>query len=157
MATTKNARPEAKRPQAVQRATKQARPKPGEVNPVFDSMFQPDDDAPALADYPGVSVEDDANFEISETLQRILDEKKARREQYRVMTDPNFYLVVCFQSSVQRDEFIEKAGWQDLGAPYADGLELARLLGIDLQPVFLPRKQVRSAPKALRSAIAPRT
>lgn len=151
MAVTKSERPTVQRPARQNKptkATKPSRPKLGEVAPNFDSMFFPDGDEPL--EYPTTDAEDSVDYEISEALRRIKEEKAARREQYRVMTDPNFFLVVCFQSTVQRDEFIEKAGWDDLGFPYVDGLRLARLLGVDVQPIHLPRKQVRAAPKALR-------
>lgn len=127
--------------------------KKGEAAPRFDTMFKPDSDAVlSLDEYPNASAEENANFEISEVLRRIKEEKRARGEQYRLITDPNFYLVLCFQSRGQRDEFIEKAKWGSLGYPYIDGLKLARLLGVDIAPVNLPRKQVRAAPRALRDS-----
>lgn len=152
MPNAKNQRPSINRSQQTQRPKKQPRPKAGEVAPVLDSMFIPDDDGLALEDYPHTTAEDNADYELSEAIKRIKAEKRSRREQYRVLTDPNFYLVVCFQSTMQRDEFIEKAGWQNLGMPFVDGLALARLLNVNVQPIFLPRKQTRPTPKALRSA-----
>ena len=152
MAVSKTARPVVQRPAKPVKpaqAAKPVRPKPGEVMPNFDSMFTPDGDGEI--EYPeGLDPQGMVEHELSEALLRIKAEKAARREQYRVMTDPNFYLVVCFQSTLQRDEFIEKAGWTDLGFPYMDGLRLARQMGVDVQPIHLPRKQVRAAPKALR-------
>lgn len=152
MAVSKTARPTVQRPAKAAKPAqpaKQSRPKPGEVMPSFESMFSLDGDGEI--EYPeGLDPQGMVEHELSEALLRIKAEKAARREQYRVMTDPNFYLVVCFQSTVQRDEFMEKAGWTDLGFPYVDGLRLARQLGVDVQPIHLPRKQVRAAPRALR-------
>lgn len=152
MAVSKAARPTVQRPAKPVKAAqpaKASRPKPGEVMPSFESMFTPDGDGEI--EYPdGLDPQGMVEHELSEALLRIKAEKAARREQYRVITDPNFFLVVCFQSAVQRDEFMEKAGWTDLGFPYVDGLRLARQMGVDVQPIHLPRKQVRAAPKALR-------
>lgn len=154
MAVAKSARPTVQRPDKPAKSTQTSMParlKPGEVMPNFESMFTPDGDDQLDYPYPpGANAEGNVEYELSEALQRIKAEKAARREQYRVLTDPNFYLVVCFQSAVQRDEFMEKAGWTDLGFPYVDGLRLARQLGVDVQPVPMPRKQVRAAPRSLR-------
>lgn len=157
MAVSKKERPQvtAAQPQKKQTARRVERIKKDEVPPKFGTLFVPDsDDTIDLGDYPDTSAEENATFELSEALRRIKAEKQARREQYRVLTDPNFYLVVCFQSVFQRDEFITKARWTELGYPYVDGLKLARLLGVDIAPINLPRKQVKPTPKALRASLA---
>lgn len=127
------------------------RVRPGEVAPNFDSLF----DAAGVRN-PLARLQDTGDLtengeqEISAALAAIKAEKKQRRDQYRVLTDPNFYLVVCFQSTDQKDEFLGKAGWAEPGTKYLDGLEIAAKLGVDVQPINLPRKSVRPAPKALR-------
>ena len=127
------------------------RVRPGEVAPDFDSLFDPAGIRNPLAKLQDTGdMTENAEQEISATLAAIKAEKKQRRDQYRVLTDPNFYLVVCFQSTDQRDEFLSKAGWAEPGAKYLDGLELAAQLGVDVRPINLPRKSVRPAPKALR-------
>lgn len=127
------------------------RVRPGEVAPNFDSLFDPAGIRNPLAKLQAQeSLTDTAEQEISAALAAIKAEKKQRRDQYRVLTDPNFYLVVCFQSTDQKDEFLIKSGWAEEGTKYLDGLELAAQLEIDVQPINLPRKSVRPAPKALR-------
>ncbi len=127
------------------------RVRPGEVAPNFDSLFDP-----AGIRNPLTKLQDtgdmtgNAEQEISATLAAIKAEKKQRRDQYRTITDPNFYIVVCFQSTDQKDEFLVKSGWAEEGAKYLDGLDLAVQLGVDVRPINLPRKSVRPAPKALR-------
>ena len=127
------------------------RVRPGEVAPNFDSLFDAAGVRNPLAKLQDTGdMTENAEQEISATLAAIKAEKKQRRDQYRVLTDPNFYLVVCFQSTDQKDEFLEKSGWAAEGTKYLDGLELAGQLGVDVQPINLPRKSVRPAPKALR-------
>lgn len=127
------------------------RVRPGEMAPDFDSLFDPAGIRNPLAKLQDTGdMTENAEQEISATLAAIKAEKRQRRDQYRTITDLNFYIVVCFQSTVQKDEFLAKSGWAEEGTKYLDGLELAAQLEIDVQPINLPRKSVRPAPKALR-------
>ena len=86
------------------------RVRPGEVAPNFDSLFDAAGVRNPLARLQDTGdMTENAEQEISATLAAIKAEKKQRRDQYRVLTDPNFYLVVCFQSTDQKDEFLEKS------------------------------------------------
>lgn len=141
--------------QAVQidgRKPKINRVKPGEMAPNFDSLFDStgiDNPLPqTIAD--GASLTEIGDAEISAALAAIKAGKKEWRDAYRVLTDPNYYTVVVFQSTDQRDEFLDKAGWRPFGEKYIDGLALAQYLGVDVQPINLPRKSVKPAPKALQ-------
>ena len=127
------------------------RVRPGEAAPDFDSLFDPSgvkNPLNRLQDTGDLTQNGDQ--EVSAVLAAIKAAKKERRDQYRTTTDPNFYLVVCFQSTDQKDEFLRKSGWAEEGAKYLDGLDVAALLGVDVRPINLPRKSVRPAPKALR-------
>ena len=127
------------------------RVRPGERAPNFDSFFDASGiDSPIPAGAEDAGLTELADSEISAALAAIKAEKKQRRDQYRVLTDPNYYTVVVFQSTDQRDEFLEKAGWLPFGEKYIDGLALAAHLGVDVQPINLPRKSVKPAPKALQ-------
>ena len=128
------------------------RVKLGEMAPNFDSMFDStgiENPLPqTMAD--GASITETGDAKISAALAAIKAEKKERRDAYRVLTNPNYYTVVVFQSTDQRDEFLDKAGWRPFGEKYIDGLALAQHLGVDVQPINLPRKSVKPAPKALQ-------
>lgn len=127
------------------------RVKPGEMAPNFDSMFDSTGiDSPIQTRSLDDGLTAVADGEISDVLKAIKAEKKQRRDDYRVITNPNYYTVVVFQSTDQRDEFLEKAGWLPYGEKYIDGLALAQHLGVDVQPINLPRKSVKPAPKALQ-------
>jgi hypothetical protein len=128
------------------------RVKQGEMAPNFDSMFDStgiDNPLPQTM-VEGASITETGDAEISAALAAIKAEKKERRDAYRVLTNPNYYTVVVFQSTDQRDEFLDKAGWRPFGEKYIDGLALAQHLGVDVQPINLPRKSVKPAPKALQ-------
>ena len=127
------------------------RVRPGEVAPDFDSLFDPSDIRNPLNKLRDTGdFGENAEQEVSAALAAIKAEKKQRRDQYRVLTDPNFYLVVCFQSTDQKDEFLRLSDWGEEGEKYLDGLDIAAKLGVDVRPINLPRKSTRPAPKALR-------
>ena len=125
------------------------RVKPGEQAPNFASLFDPSGieipPVPDADEHPTTLAENETSA-ILETIRR---EKKMRRDAYRIMTDTNYYTVIVFQCESQRDEFLQKAGWDHLGTKYLDGLAVANLLGIDIVPINLPRTSTRPAPKTL--------
>lgn len=127
----------------------------GEQRPVFDSLFGgfPAEQTPnPLIKLPEQEdPEEAATQEVSAALQHILDEKKLRRDQYRTMVDHEFWVAVCFQNREQKEEFLQKTGLIDLGDKYIDGLQVAERLNVDIQPINLPIKSVRAAPKLLRN------
>lgn len=129
----------------------------GGHKPSFDSLMG---DHPAevadnpldTLDYPG-DLEDDAKAEVGAMLAHILAEKKARRDAYRVMVDHEYWVCVCFQSRDQKEEFLDKAKWRDLGEKYIDGLALAKRLKVDVQPIPLNAKAPPKTPKSLREEV----
>lgn len=50
----------------------------------------------------------------------------------------------------KKEEFLKLLGLTDLGNKYVDGLKVAERLGVVIEPVNLPIKSVRAAPKYLR-------
>ncbi len=129
------------------------RVRPDEMAPNFESLFDPSGVPNPLERLRNTGdVTENAEQEVSAALAAIKAEKKERRDQYRTVTDPNYYVVVVFQNSAQRDEFLGKSGWDQFGQTYIDGLALAGRLGVDIEPINLPRKLVKPAPKALRGS-----
>lgn len=124
---------------------------PGHVAPKFGTLLtaHPEGDSPIVGMPDMEEVGANVDAEVSEVLVQIVAAKRERRDMYRTLTDNNFYLVVCFQSGEQRDEFAEKAGWKHSGA-FVDGLDVAQRLRVDIKPVALPRKENRAMPVALR-------
>jgi hypothetical protein len=126
----------------------------GEQLPDLDSLLDPRrvEDPLGNVEYTG-DVETDSAEEVSAALRAIKKEKRERRDQYRLLTDTEFWFAVCFQSREQKEEFLEKAGWAQAGLAdkYIDGLALARLLNVDVQPIPLPTPSIKKAPKGLRT------
>ena len=63
---------------------------------------------------------------------------RARRDQeakrVRNATDSEFWLALCFRDRASKDAFIAAMGMGRLGDKYVDGHELAKLLGVDIEP-----------------------
>lgn len=123
----------------------------GGVPPSFDSLFvKPPNPLDGID--PADTTEEAADNEMAAIESFIKDQRKDEREQWRLMTDPDFWCCIVFQSRDQRDEFLRAVGLASLGPKYLNGLTVAHRLGVSLTPVQLPRKEVRPMPKALRAA-----
>lgn len=103
-------------------------------------------------DYPDAP-EQAATVEISEALAFIKAERQKKRDAWRVTVDPEYWVCVCFQSREQKEEFLTKAGWLDLGEKYLDGVEVAKRLGVTVLPIPLDAKAPPLAPKSLRKEV----
>jgi len=62
---------------------------------------------------------------------------RTKRENERMLDaiDTEFWFAVCFQTRKQKVQFLELAKLINLGAKYLDGWEVAKILGITLDPV----------------------
>ena len=60
---------------------------------------------------------------------------RAKQDDRRVMdaVDSEYWIAVCFQTREQKDEFLEKAGWAELGDKYLDGMAVAKAMKLKLQ------------------------
>lgn len=104
------------------------------------------------------SIETNAKREIgvmSEALRRIVDEKQERRRKYTLLVDASYYVVLCFQTTDQKETFMRAKGWDKLDGNfewrYLNGLEVADWEGVSIEPVYIPTKQPPEAPKDLRN------
>lgn len=126
------------------------RPPRGMEWPDFNSLFTPDTDPFDGLDTTGDPEADGDNL-VNLARQEFIENEEARLDAYRTMIDPEFYLVVCFQSREQVDEFLEKSGLESLGVgnKFVDGLRVARHFGVDVQPIALPTKKPKLMARAL--------
>ena len=119
--------------------------------PDFDSMFMPDGD-PLDGFEPSGEPEADGNAVMEVTKTVFIENERGRLDDYRSMIDPEFYLVVCFQSRGQKELFLDKSGLaaRGVGDKYLNGLQLAQHFGVDVEPVPLQTKNPRLTSRALR-------
>lgn len=62
----------------------------------------------------------------------IKDNARRERENKIAENDTEYWFCVCFLSRQQKDEFLEKTGWQIIGNKYLSGSWLAERMGIEL-------------------------
>ena len=122
--------------------------------PNFRSLFTPERGPNPLDALPdGGGIEENVENELSETLRLILEEKKQLRDMYRVQNDPNYYAVLVFQSEEQKGQFLALTGWGHPDDKFINGLQVADKIGVEIEPIFVPRPNIRKTPKALRDHI----
>lgn len=126
----------------------------GERKPVFESLFgdppaELTPDPLAELEYSG-DIERDGEAEANAILEAIKREKALRRDAYRLLVDSEYFLVICFQSREQKEEYLRLKGWDDLGDKYLNGLAIADREGLAIEPINLPAKPTRAMPKLLR-------
>ena len=117
-------------------------PKPGMMAPDLASLEDPGDFNSPFDPSPEASegLQADADGEVSAALQSILDERAVARDKYRLTNDQDYYFLVCFQSTQQKLEFLDKTGWPTHEDRLVNGLELAELLGFHIERIDLPMR-----------------
>lgn len=123
----------------------------GQGAPHYHSLYETEASPLSALEYPG-DVEGNATVELETVESFIKEQRQGERERWRLLTDPDFWCCLVFQSREQRDDFLARAGWADIGPKYLNGLAVAHRLGIDIDPIALPRKPVRPMPRPLRGA-----
>jgi hypothetical protein len=72
-----------------------------------------------------------------EELSDLLKKLKARAEQEQAVfmenVDSEFWACLCFQTRAQKDEFLRRMNWADLGDKYLDGVAVADRQGMKLE------------------------
>lgn len=131
------------------RIEKIEKPPRGTRWPDFDSMFQPQDDPLDGLEDTG-DLEANADMIMSRVAEVFIEDEGRKLDEYRTMVNQDFYLVVCFQSEDQKLDFLDKAGWADLGNLYIDGIQVAKRLSLDVPPVPLATKEPKRIPRPLR-------
>lgn len=79
-----------------------------------------------MDDGKGVSTPEKRERELSETLKKLKAGLQHEQAVFLENVDSEYWFCVCFQTRAQKDEFLEKMGWVDLGDKYLDGLEVAQ-------------------------------
>jgi len=115
--------------------------------PDIETMFNVDGDPLENVDFDPDDLEASATAEMSEIVRLIREKKKQSADRFRIAEDTDYWVALCFQCREQRDEFLKKAGWSELGEKYLNGLEIARRLGIDVKVFDLKPLPLRGKPK----------
>jgi hypothetical protein len=104
------------------------------------------------------SIEANSNAEngvMSEALRRIIAEKQERRRKYALLADASYYCVLVFQTVDQKEAFLKAKHWDKIDGNFQNvhlnGLEIADLEGVPIEPVYIPTRDAPEAPKDLRS------
>lgn len=129
----------------------------GLTEPDFDSLLD-SSGLPGLPDNDETDPEKVVNTETDNMLAMLRENRKNNAERFRDVDAGEFWFCVCFQSRSQKEDFIkqllEKYSPGDtperFGNKYVSGLELAEILGIQIERIALEVKQNRLAPKAFR-------
>ena len=127
----------------------------GEIAPNFDSLFGafPAEPTPNPLDgieYTG-DAEVDALTEIDGYRSAFYKAEREKLDLFRtLLLDTEYYAILCFQSRAQKEEFLGKIGWLDLGDKYLDGLKVAERLKVEIEPINLPQPAPPKMPKLLR-------
>lgn len=119
--------------------------------PDLETIFEDDGDPLEAVEYDENDLEASSDNEMTEIVRQIKAEKKAQYERFRIGRDPHYYLIVCFQSTDQRDEFAHKAGWDTVDGRFVNGLEVSKKLGLDVAAIPLKPLPQRGKPHLYRS------
>lgn len=131
-------------------------PKGTQAPDFYGWLDDPDAGDPMGNMVPTDDLEADATAEvevIGEALKKILEEKRQRREAYALLTDQSYYCTLVFQTTGQKLAFLEEKGWMDADnfqGMMFNGLEIADIEGVEIEPVYIPTKEPPKAPVKLR-------
>lgn len=71
--------------------------------------------------------------EMSDLLKKLKAGARAEKDVFMENTDSEYWVALCFQTRAQKEEFLTKMGWLELGDKYLDGVEVAAKQGIKLE------------------------
>ena len=71
--------------------------------------------------------------ELSDLLVKLKARADAEQQVFLENVDSEYWFCVCFQTRAQKDEFLQRMGWAELGDKYLDGLAVAEAQGLALE------------------------
>jgi hypothetical protein len=77
-------------------------------------------------------VERMAQEELSEVLAGFKARERTEEQRFHDATDTEYWFALCFQTREQKEEFLHKMGWADLGDKYLDGMAAAERSNVEL-------------------------
>ncbi|WP_245617247.1 hypothetical protein [Amycolatopsis taiwanensis] len=92
---------------------------------------EPEPDPLAEVDYTG-DLPEDSRRELTALQQGFRDRAKREAERFRLATDSEYWIAVCFKSREDKERFLRNAGLLAIGDKYMDGYAVARVLGVPM-------------------------
>ena len=87
-----------------------------------------------------------------------VERAKAEQKRFEMVTDTNYYAVMCFETKEQRDEFFAALVQRGMPAPkhgnrYVDGLAVAASMGMEIKSprIAWPKRRETRAPDVQES------
>jgi len=124
----------------------------GQARPDIDTLLNGADNALDGVEYPG-DLQGDADVEMSAILREIIARRKHDRERYRDLYDDDYYIVVVFQASRQKEQFLQQAQWPVLDGRFVDGFALAEQLGVSIDEIILELPKTHTKRKFKREEV----
>ncbi len=100
-------------------------------------------DAAALDIPTAAEAEAEALADVNRVLTRFKESARRENERFADATDSEHWIALSFQTRGQKEEFLQKIGWLDLGGKYLDGMACAEAQGITLTSRVPPVRRHR--------------
>ena len=76
--------------------------------------------------------------QVAHKTEGFVERAKAEQKRFDMVTDTNYYAVLCFETQEQRDEFFDALSSRGLVPPkrgnrYVNGLEVAKAIGVEIK------------------------
>ena len=117
--------------------------------------FSPAADPLAAVKYSG-DVEQDVKAELSALESGVRERESKELTRMSNEIDSENWFAVVFETRAQKEEFLSKTGLLDIGDKYFDGRDVAKRMGIDLQPSgreYRPEARIDSKLAALADPV----
>lgn len=89
-------------------------------------------------------VERMAAEEVSEILASFKARERTEEQRFHDATDSEFWVALCFQTREQKEEFLHKMRWFELGDKYIDGMQAAERANVTLSSRIPPMPTARA-------------
>lgn len=92
---------------------------------------EPEPDPLADVEYTG-ALPEDSRRELTALQQGFRDRAKREAERFRLATDSEYWLAVCFKTREDKEKFLRNAKLLGIGDKYMDGYAVAQALGVPM-------------------------
>ncbi|MGW5741569.1 hypothetical protein [Amycolatopsis sp. NPDC003861] len=93
---------------------------------------EPEPDPLADVEYTG-DLPEDSRRELTALQQGFRDRARREAERFRLATDSEYWIAVCFKTREDKEKFLRNAGLLAIGDKYMDGYAVARVLGVPME------------------------